>query len=31
MKGTLIQGLKRYEEYPYIGLEEILRVPLYRA
>ena len=28
---TPIQGFKRYEDKPYVGLEEISRLPLYRA
>ena len=31
MKGTPLKGLKKYEDYPYKGFEEISRLPLYRA
>ena len=31
MRTTPVEGLRRYEDYPCRGLEEISRLPLYRA
>ena len=31
MRTTPIQGFKGYQHYPYTGLQEILRLPVYKA